>query len=192
MAGLAVSLLLIFAIYQIAIGAVERIKNPEVGAPELWTLWILIFVVGLKGFLFVRGMVIGKNLKSTAVIGDAWHHLSDAITTGIALVGTLIALFAGPSFMHAADWAALVASFFMLYNVWHIGFPAFRELLDEVDDPEMEQAVRTTAMSHTQVKNVNHLTVRKSGFDRIVEIHLLVNGELTVRAGHLIAHEVEN
>jgi len=48
MAGLAVSLLLIFAIYQIAMGAIERIKNPEIGIPELWTLWILIFVVGLK------------------------------------------------------------------------------------------------------------------------------------------------
>ncbi len=48
MAGLAVSLLLIFAIYQIAVGALDRIRNPEIGAPELWTLWILIFVVGLK------------------------------------------------------------------------------------------------------------------------------------------------
>ena len=48
MAGLAVSLLLIFAIYQIAVGALDRIRNPEIGAPELWTLWILIFVVILK------------------------------------------------------------------------------------------------------------------------------------------------
>ncbi len=74
--------------------------------------------------------------------GDAFHHLSDAVTTGIALIGTLVALFAGPQFASGADWAALIASGFMCYNIYHIGWPAMRELLDEVVDPSMEQEVR--------------------------------------------------
>ncbi len=49
MAGLAVSILLIFAVIEIVTGAIDRIKNPDTGIPELWTLWILLGVVILKG-----------------------------------------------------------------------------------------------------------------------------------------------
>lgn len=58
----------------------------------------------------MRAFAIGKSLRSTAVTGDAFHHLSDAITTGVALIGTILALFAGPEFSSSADWAALIAS----------------------------------------------------------------------------------
>lgn len=114
------------------------------------------------------------------------------MTTGIALIGTLVALFAGPAFSSAADWAALVAAMFMCYNIYHIGWPAIRELLDEVDDPDMEQAVRVIIAKNKDIKNINTCIVRKSGFDRIVELHILVDGEQTVRTGHLIAHQVED
>ncbi len=80
----------------------------------------------------------------------------------------------------------------MCYNIYHIGWPAIRELLDEVDDPVMEQSVRAIITRNTAVKNINTCIVRKSGFDRIVELHLLVDGEKTVREGHLIAHQVED
>jgi divalent metal cation (Fe/Co/Zn/Cd) transporter len=114
-------------------------------------------------------------------MGDAWHHLSDAVTTGIALIGTLLALFAGPEFASAADWAALIAALMMCYNIYHIGWPAIRELLDEVDDPEMETAILVIIAQNKTVLNINACIVRKSGFDRIVELHLLIDGEQTVR-----------
>ncbi len=103
------------------------------------------------------------------------------MTTGIALIGTLIALFAGPTFASAADWAALIAAMFMCYNIYHIGWPAIRELLDEVDDPDMEQAVRTIIAKNKSIKHINTCIVRKSGFDRIAELHLLIDGEQTIR-----------
>ncbi|MBC7498438.1 cation transporter [Candidatus Gracilibacteria bacterium] len=192
MAGLAVSILLIFAVIEIVKGAIARLQSPDTGLPAPWILWILLAVVILKGTLFVRALAIGKSLQSTAVTGDAFHHLSDAVTTGIALIGTLIALFAGPTFATAADWAALIAALFMCYNIYHIGWPAIRELLDEVDHPDMEQAVRTIIARNIAVKNINTCIVRKSGFDRITELHLLIDGEQTVREGHVIAHQVEN
>ena len=114
-------------------------------------------------------------------MGDAYHHLSDAVTTGIALIGTLIALFAGPEFASAADWAALIAGLLMCYNIYHIGWPAMRELLDEVSDPDMESAIRDIIITNQSVLNINTCIVRKSGFDRIVELHLLIDGEQTVR-----------
>lgn len=114
-------------------------------------------------------------------MGDAFHHLSDAVTTGIALVGTLVALFAGSRFASAADWAAIVAAVFMCYNIWHIGWPAMRELLDESSDPELEAKIKAIIQSNSEIKHINLCLVRKSGFDRIVELHLLIDGEKTVR-----------
>ncbi len=182
MAGLAVSLLLVFAVIEIASGAIERIQNPETGIPAFWTLWILLAVVLLKGGLFMRGYIIGKSLQSTAVIGDAFHHLSDAITTAIALIGTLLALFGGASFSSSADWAALVASGFMCYNIYHIGWPAMRELLDESVDKHMEQEITDLIKKEfSLVFYVPTIFVRKSGFDRLVELHIIVDGEKTVR-----------
>lgn len=192
MAGLAVSILLIFAAIEIANGAIVRIQNPETGIPALWTLWILLGVVILKGWLFIRAIAIGKSLQSTAVTGDAYHHLSDAITTWIALAGTILALFAGPDFSSSADWAALVASGFMCYNIYHIGWPAIRELLDERDDHEMEELIKQLIEQNWDIQNINVCIVRKSWFDRIVELHLLIDGEKTVREWHRIAHTVED
>ncbi len=103
------------------------------------------------------------------------------MTTAIALVGTLLALFAGASFQSAADWAALLASMFMLYNAFHIGYPAVRELLDETMDGETEIRIREILKTNKDIKNINACIVRKSGFDRIVELRILVDGEKTVR-----------
>lgn len=192
MAGLAVSILLIFAAIEIASGAIARIRNPDIGIPEFWTLWILLGVIILKWGLFIRGYLIGKNLQSTAITGDAFHHLSDAITTGIAFVGTIMALFMGPMFSSAADWAALIAAWFMCYNVYHIGWPAIRELLDERNDTDMETAIINLITHNNTIEHINLCLVRKSGFDRIVELHLLVDGEKTVREWHLIAHTIED
>ncbi|MBP9779883.1 cation transporter [Candidatus Gracilibacteria bacterium] len=191
MAGLAVSILLIFAVLEIVTGAIKRINSPESGVPEFWTLWILVGVISIKGGLFLRAFVIGRNLKSTAVTGDAFHHLSDAITTGVALLGTLLALFAGENFAQAANYAAIVASVFMLYNIYHIGWPAMRELLDESSDPELEGKIRDSILQDAEIKHINVCLVRKSGFDRLVELHLLIDGEMSVREGHRIAHSVE-
>ncbi len=193
MAWLAVSILLIFAVIEIARGAIENIQNTEAVIPAIWTLWILLGVVLLKWGLFIRGYVIWKSLQSTAVIGDAFHHLSDAITTGIALIGTLLAIFAGPAWLHASDWAALVASMFMCYNIYHIGWPAMRELLDEsVDDTLHASISEFIQKEYPMVLHIPALFVRKSGFDRLVELHIIVDWEKTVREGHLIAHQVED
>jgi cation diffusion facilitator family transporter len=192
MAWLAVSILLIFAVIQIASWSIARIRNPETGLPELWTLWILLAVVILKWGLFIRAYFIGKSLQSTAITGDAFHHLSDAVTTGIALIGTLLALFGWQLFMSAADWAALVAAVFMCYNIYHIGWTAIRELLDERNDIDMEQSIKALISQDDRIDHIGLCLVRKSWFDRIVELRLLIDGGKTVREWHIIAHAIED
>lgn len=68
-----------------------------------------------------------------------------------------------------------------------------RELLDEVVDTSMEWEISAyIEQYHPAVQHVNKCSVRKSGFDRLIELHLIVDGEMSVRAWHLIAHQVED
>lgn len=80
----------------------------------------------------------------------------------------------------------------MGYNIYHIGWPAIRELLDERDDHEMEELIKQIIEQNRDIKNINVCIVRKSWFDRIVELRLLIDGEKTVREWHRIAHTVED
>jgi divalent metal cation (Fe/Co/Zn/Cd) transporter len=79
----------------------------------------------------------------------------------------------------------------MCYNIYHIGWPAMRELLDEVDDPVLQSEVRSTIEKNKDVKHINLCIVRKSGFDRLLDLRIIVDGSISVRDGHLIAHQVE-
>lgn len=67
-----------------------------------------------------------------------------------------------------------------------------RELLDEVEDTGLQNDIRNIVSDNPDVQNVNLCIARKSGFDRIIELHILIDGEKTVREWHLIAHQVED
>src|ERR1700742_1659229 len=110
-----VSLAMAGAAIAIAIESVSLIRTPH-PLPQPYTLWILVAVVTLKLFLSRYVFSIAHNIDSSAVRVDAWHHLTDAITSLFALIGISAALYTGNA--AADDWAALCASPVILYNAW--------------------------------------------------------------------------
>jgi cation diffusion facilitator family transporter len=103
-ASIVVSLALIVAAVFIGVESIQKIEEPH-PLPLPYTLWVLLAVVGVKVVLSRYVTAVGKGLKSSAIESDAWHHLSDAITSGFAFIGISIALWTrNPA---ADDWAAL-------------------------------------------------------------------------------------
>jgi divalent metal cation (Fe/Co/Zn/Cd) transporter len=90
-ASIVVSLALIVAASFIAVESIRRIQEPH-PLPKPYTLWVLLAVVGVKIVLSRYVTSVGKGLESSAIESDAWHHLSDAITSGFAFVGISVAL----------------------------------------------------------------------------------------------------
>ncbi len=123
---------------------------------------------------------------------DAWHHRSDALTSLAAFIGISVALVAGEGYESADDWAALFACGVIAFN----GVRLFRSGLDEVLDaaapPEVEADIRRTALSVAGARAIETCRVRRSGLGRLVDIHVEVDAELTVREGHVVAHEVKD
>ena len=92
----------------LAIQSAREIVTPH-HAPAPFTLVVLIAVVVVKELLYRSVIRLGRNVESTAVQTDAWHHRSDALTSLAAFVGITIALIGGAGWESADDWAALFA-----------------------------------------------------------------------------------
>ncbi|HKO11957.1 MAG TPA: cation diffusion facilitator family transporter [Acidobacteriaceae bacterium] len=173
----------------IAAEAIILIQTPH-PLPHAYTLWVLLVVFGIKLLLGRYVASVARSISSTAVRTDAWHHLSDAIISLFAFIGISAALLTGD--VRADDWAALFASPVILYNAWKQIRGPMDEILDRAPAPEIEQNIRVAAASVPGVVGLEKCFVRKVGFRYYVDLHVIVNGDLTVRRGHAISHLVED
>jgi cation diffusion facilitator family transporter len=191
LAALCVGLTLVAAAITIMVESIHEILTPH-RVPAPYTLVVLAGVLIVKALLSRHVGTVGDSIGSLAVKGDAWHHRSDAITSAFAFLGISIALLGGPRWARADAWAALCAGVVVLYNAWHQMRPAILELGDIAPDPDITARVREIAGRMPGVLGLDKCFVRKMGFSFYVDLHIIVNGELSVREGHRIAHLVED
>ncbi|WP_375436151.1 cation diffusion facilitator family transporter [uncultured Hymenobacter sp.] len=190
LAALVVAGALLAAAAYIAYESIMRIQTPH-QLPASFTLVVLAVVIVIKETLYRRVLRVGKEVDSSAVRADAWHHRADAITSCTAFVGISIALWGGPGYESADDWAALVACGFIVYNAYHIFRPAFGEIMDEAPDGTWTADIRALAQSVPGVVATEKCFVRKMGFEFFADLHIIVDGSISVREGHVIAHAVK-
>jgi cation diffusion facilitator family transporter len=190
-AAAVVSLALMAAAIGILYGGIHEVANPS-RAPAPYTLVVLAGVLLIKELLFRHVASVGESIGSMAVTSDAWHHRSDALTSAFAFVGISIALLGGPGWEAADGWAAICAALVILYSAWKQLRPAFLELGDVAPDPGLEAQVRAIAGRVPGIIGLDKCSIRKMGFNFYVDLHILVPGEMTVREGHRLSHEVED
>ena len=156
-----------------------------------WTLIVLIAVLIIKYVLFRRTAAIGVDAGSTAVKADAWHHASDAFTSAAAFIGITIALWGGPGWESADDWAALFASAIIAYNGTLLVRPALHDLMDRMPEPELVDVVRRAAESVDGVRAVEKLTVRRAGMVFYVNIHVQADAAMSLHDAHELSGAVK-
>jgi cation diffusion facilitator family transporter len=147
--------------------------------------------VAVKWILSRRVGEVGVDVGSTAVRADAWHHLSDALTSGAAFVGIAIALWGGPGWESADDWAALVACVFILFNGVRLLRPAVADLMDRSAEMEVRAAIRAVAEGVPGVRAVEKLAVRKGGLSLEVAIHVHADPSMTLEEAHALGGRVK-
>jgi cation diffusion facilitator family transporter len=191
LAAAMVATMLLLAALWIAVNSVREILRPH-AAPAPWTLAVLVIVVLVKETLFRHVFHEAASVESNAVKGDAWHHRSDAITSLFAGIGIAVALVGGPGYEAADDVAALLASGVIAWNGWRLLREAFGELMDTAPDLALTQEVRRLAAGVPDVRGVEKCRLRKMGWHLYVDIHVEVDGRLTVERAHAIAHQVKD
>jgi cation diffusion facilitator family transporter len=191
MAAFVVGFALMIAALGIIYEGIQEIMNPH-PAPRPYTLVVLAGVLVIKELLFRRIRSVGESIGSLAVKADALHHRSDALTSAFAFVGISIAILGGPGWESADGWAALFAAVVILYSAWKQLRPAVLELGDVAPDANLEVEVREIAGRVPGVLGLDKCLVRKMGFTFYVDLHIIVRGEMSVREGHRLSHEVED
>ncbi len=187
----AVVVFLVLSAFTIAWQSIKNIQTPH-ALPEAWTLWVLAGIIVWKEISFQVVMIRSKKLGSSSLKAEAWHHRSDAITSVAAFIGISIARFGGEGYEVADDYAALLACGFILYNCYGIFRPALSEVMDENNHEDLVDEIRKVALSVPGVSDTEKCFIRKAGMKYHVDLHAHVDGKLTVRQGHDIAHELKD
>jgi cation diffusion facilitator family transporter len=148
-------------------------------------------VVIVKWTLSRRVHAVGADIGSTAVKSDAWHHMSDAVTSAAAFVGISIALRGGPGWESADDWAALLASGVIVFNGVRMLRPALHDLMDRMPGADVVEPVRRAAGSVPGVCATEKLAVRRSGLGYRVTIHVQADPSLRLDDAHALGGAVK-
>jgi cation diffusion facilitator family transporter len=174
----------------LAIQSVREIFLPHHG-PAPYTLVVLIVAVVVKEILYRYVIRFGRSVESTAVQTDAWHHRTDAMTSIAAFIGISVALIGGEAWQSADDWAALFACALIGTNGYRLLRPALFEIMDTAPRGKIVDSVRNAAAAVPGVIEVEKCLIRKMGLDFYVDLHVGVNGSISVHEGHEIAHQVK-
>lgn len=160
--------------------------------PKSWTLWVLAGIIIWKEISYRYVRFQARKTHSSALVAEAWHHRSDAITSVFAFVGIGVAQIMGPKFAYADDVAALLASVVILYNSYKIFRPALGEIMDEHMYDELIEELRKEAIKVKGIKGTEKCFVRKVGMRYHIDLHAMVDGQISVTNGHRLAHDLQD
>lgn len=185
-----VGMLLIGVGVGIAYSSIQALRADNPSSPSLFAVIAAAISILLKEGLYWYTIIIGRRLRSLALIGNAWHHRSDALSSVAVLIG-VGATFVDPDWYVADSYAALIVTFFVAKIGLGLVWSAFKELSDTAPDREVLIQLTEYAEQVEGIRQVHDMRARLSGSQIFVELHIVVDPDLTVRAGHDIARNVK-
>jgi cation diffusion facilitator family transporter len=196
-AALVVSFLLIVIGFEILIDAIaviwSGVERPD--TVKLFALYIVFFSILVKEALFQYKNRLGKKINSPALIADAWHHRSDAISSVVALVGIGLSILGTnmgiPSLHYFDPIASAVIGVIIMWMAYKLGKEAVRVSLEVVLDEEETKRFFETIFNVTGVKRIDSLHARSHGSYVIIDVKISVDSSITVDEGHGIAVDVK-
>jgi len=157
---------------------------------SLVALWGPVLSIIAKEVLYRVTVTVGRKSGSSAVIANAWHHRSDALSSIPALIAVVCASI-NPSLEIIDNIGALVIASCILYVSLKIISPALMEITDHSAPESVIRQIRKTAMNVEGVENVHAIRTRRSGPGCLVDLHIIVAPDISVRAGHDISEAVK-
>jgi cation diffusion facilitator family transporter len=133
---------------------------------------------------------VGRRTRSSALLANAWHHRTDAISSIPAALAVAIAMI-DPGWSFVDQVGAFVVSIFILHAAWRIMKPAFVELSDGGAPARLRARIHQVALETKEVENVHAVRARRMGSGLHVDLHITVDGEMTVSQGHDISETVK-
>lgn len=168
------------------------IKGIELEQPGMLAFWAAIVSIIIKEAIARYTIINGRRLNSKAVEANAWHHRSDALSSVGAAAGIAGAIFLGPKWRILDPLAAVVVSIFILIMAVKFLVSCISEFMEHSLSEDIENEIINTVMSFEFVKNVHNLRTRKIGNGIAMDMHVVMDGDLTLEKSHQYTKDIEN
>lgn len=194
-ATLIISLMLIVVAANLMSGGIGKIKailgGEQVSSPGMIAFWAAVASIIFKEALYHYTIIQGKALNSPMMIANAWHHRSDAMSSIGSLIGIGGAIFLGNKFVILDSVTGCVISIFIFVMTVRMSVPAIKELLDVSLPDEVEERIEATAKTIPGVIELHELKTRREGPGIIMEGHLVLHSDISLKEAHNISKKVE-
>ncbi len=190
LAAATVGLALVAVAVFLAVDAGGSLMSGEIAAPGPLALLGAGVSILAKEALYHLTVRAGRRARSTVVMANAWHHRSDAMSSVAVFVGVGAAQI-DPAWRVFDAWAAILVALFILRVAVGVLGTAVKEFTDTAPPVDVVSHMERTARSVRGVLDLHDLKVRTTGGLYLIEIHIEVDGALTVADGHAIAEKVE-
>ncbi|MGB2820213.1 MAG: cation diffusion facilitator family transporter [Phycisphaerae bacterium] len=175
----------------IAYNAVVSFRQPHEPMTSLLPLVLAVATIPLKELLFHLTRYVGRRTADISLLANAWHHRSDAFTSVAAAAGLTVVAVGGAGWAFVDELTALVLSAFLVVAAIGIIRTSAAELIDRAPSPATLAAIERAVANTDGVHDYHAVRARQVGGKIAMDIHVLVDPQLTVREGHDIAAAVE-
>ena len=191
-AAIILAMLLLMTGIFIGSESVEKIlsaENEELPIPGTLAVAAAIVSIIVKEAMFWYTRHFARLIKSEALMADAWHHHSDALSSVGALIGIVGARMGLPVLDPVAG---LFICFFIAKAAFEIFRDAIEKMVDHTGDPAFENALKNKILSYSEIHSIDLLKTREFGNRIYVELEISVDGQLSLIDAHEIAHKVHD
>lgn len=186
----AIGLFLAAAAVVIGYRALTTIHDSSGATPGWFAFAGAAISIIVKELLYRWTLAAGQRTGSSALTANAWHHRSDALSSIPVALAVVVAIYF-PDWSFVDQIAALLVTVFLLHAAWRILFTAFGELTDRGAPSEDRRQILQLSRGIEGVCDVHALRTRLSGGGTQVDLHVQVDADLSVMAGHEIAGAVK-
>jgi cation diffusion facilitator family transporter len=191
-----IGLVLVAAAFGIFWGGLQKVitfyQGESLPEPSKIALVAAIISIVSKEWLYRYTIVCGRELKSDAVIANAWDHRSDALSSLGTMLGIGGAIFLGGKWVVLDPLAAIVLSFFIFKVAFDVSYKNLNELLEASLDSETYRSIEEILSTTEGVLGFHELKTRKIGNAVAADVHIEVDRDLNIVAAHEISTKIEN
>lgn len=166
-------------------------KGAPIEQPGIVALWAALFSIVMKEWTYRFTVKVGKEVQSQAVVANAWHHRSDALSSIGTAVGIGGAIFLGEDWAVLDPIAAVVVSIFIIRTAALLVSGSLDELLEKSLPDDEERQIEQIVHSEPEVSGMHHLCTRRIGNRIAIEMHLRMPGEISLNESHAHATNIE-
>jgi len=167
------------------------LQGEDLPAPGKLALWAALVSIAVKELLFQYTRFKGKKLNSQALEANAWHHRSDALSSIGAAVGIGGAILLGDRWTVLDPLASLAVGAMLVKVAWDLLGPSFAELTDSSLPSDTEKEMLDLITAVPGVTQPHNLRTRRVGSRIAAEVHIRMDGNMTLSEAHEKASEVE-